>query len=347
MAMELSSLAGGGLAVLSAGLLSGIFVPPDTLMTAPAGVQAGRSVTITGSGFGRCVEQNSHPVVDLFTSNSQAPLATESTAAFQLPVTVPAGTAAGAFPVTAQCSSDPGQNIGSVSVAVVTLALSSGSVVPGTTITTTGSGYTPCSEVQVQLVQGTQTVSVSSPAAAPGGSFGTGLTVPAGAVPGDDYQVEAGCYPASSATTVAAAEPFAVTTPVASSSPTASSPSPSPSSSFSPSPSPSPSPTSRASSSASSAPHLGSGGGPWTPVALIGGTGAGAALLTLGAVRASALARGRRGRAWVRKHLRAVAGQTGSVSAGIQERPGPSSVSVGLEPHSDPLGHQHDEETGQ
>jgi hypothetical protein len=347
MAMELSSLAGGGLAVLSAGLLSGIFVPPDTLITSPAGVQAGRSVTIAGSGFGRCVEQNSHPVVDLFTSSSQAPLATESTAAFQLPVTVPAGTAVGAFPVTAQCSSDPGQNIGSVSVAVVTLALSSGSVVPGTTITTTGSGYTPCSEVQVQLVQGTQTVSVSSPAAAPGGSFGTGLTVPAGAVPGDDYQVEAGCYPASSATTVAAAEPFAVTTPVASSSPTASSPSPSPSSSFSPSPSPSPSPTSRASSSASSAPHLGSGGGPWTPVALIGGTGAGAALLTLGAVRASALARGRRGRAWVRKHLRAVAGQTGSVSAGIQERPGPSSVSVGLEPHSDPLGHQHDEETGQ
>lgn len=179
--MELGSLVSSGLAALSAVLPSGIFVAPDTLMTSPAGVQDGGSITISGSGFGRCVDQNSHPTVDLFTSNNQVPLATESTDAFQQPVAVPAGTAVGPFPVTAQCSSDLGQNIASVSVAVVTLALSPGSSVPGTTLSATGSGYTPCSGVQVQLIRGTQAVAVSTPAAAPGGTFDAELPGPVAA----------------------------------------------------------------------------------------------------------------------------------------------------------------------
>lgn len=358
MAMELGRLVSGGLAAMSAALLTNIFVPPPapTLTASPSAVQPGGSVTISGSGFGRCLEQESHPAVDLFANNNLLASATGTNGAFQQQITVPGSTAAGPFLVTTQCSSDPDLDRYSVSVAVVTLALSPGSGVPGTTISATGSGYTQCPEVKVQLVRGTQAVAVSSPADAPGGTFDAELPVPASAIPGDDYQVEAGCYPATSATTVAASEPFTVTPLATSPSPTPVSPSPT-TSSPSPSPSPSTAPSSPSvSSSASSStsvppppppPPLHPAGGHSTPAALIGGTSAGAVLIALAVVRASSLVHRRRGRAWVSKHMRAVAGQNGSVPADVQERPGAASISVGIQPHPDPIGHQQDQEAGQ
>jgi hypothetical protein len=53
---------------------------------------------------------------------------------------------------------------------------------------------------------------------------------------------------------------------------------------------------------------------------------------------------GRRGRGWVSKHLRVVAGRAGPLSAAVERRPGATSVSVGLEPHPDHLGNQQYEE---
>jgi hypothetical protein len=51
-----------------------------------------------------------------------------------------------------------------------------------------------------------------------------------------------------------------------------------------------------------------------------------------------------RGRGWVNKHLRVVAGWAGPLSADVERRPGATSVSVGLEPHLDHLGNQQYEE---
>jgi hypothetical protein len=79
-------------------------------------------------------------------------------------------------------------------------------------------------------------------------------------------------------------------------------------------------------------------------VALVGGTGAGLALAALLLVRALSMVHGKRGRGWVNKHLRVVAGSAGPLSADVEHRPGAVSVSVGLEPHLDHLGHQQYEE---
>jgi hypothetical protein len=79
-------------------------------------------------------------------------------------------------------------------------------------------------------------------------------------------------------------------------------------------------------------------------VALVGGTGAGLALAALFLVRALSMVHGKRGQGWVNKHLRVVAGSAGPLSADVEHRPGAVSVSVGLEPHFDHLGHQQYEE---
>lgn len=360
--MERGRLFGSGFLVLSAALLTMAIAPvsasasASALTASPKAVRPGEPVTFTGTDFAQCTTGTT-TAVELYANGQPLVAASGASGGFQ--VTVPVGTTPGLYGVTARCSNVLTHDLASVSVPVVTLTLSPGSGLPGQTISVTGSGYTVCSEVQVDLVRdGTEAVATSGPVDAPGGTFDAQLTVPGSALPGDDYEVEDGCYAVSAVAlpaAVLAAEPFTVTNPVASPSPTASSPSPSPSpSAASGSPSPSQSSTSRASSSPSPSvsattppPHIRSGGDSWTPVALVGGTGAGAVLITLGAVRASSLAHRRRGRAWVRKHMRAVAGQAGSVSAGVQERPGAPSISVGLEPHPDPLGHQQDEEAGQ
>jgi hypothetical protein len=79
-------------------------------------------------------------------------------------------------------------------------------------------------------------------------------------------------------------------------------------------------------------------------VALAGSTGAGLALATLFLVRALSMVHGKRGKGWVSKHLQVVAEAAGPLSAGVEHRPGAVSVSVGLEPHFDDLGHQQYEE---
>jgi hypothetical protein len=79
-------------------------------------------------------------------------------------------------------------------------------------------------------------------------------------------------------------------------------------------------------------------------VALAGGTGAGLAFAALFLVRALSMVHGKRGRGWVSKHLRVVAEAAEPLSAGVEDRPGAVSVSVGLEPHFDHLGHQQYEE---
>lgn len=342
--MQLGSLVGGGLAALSISLATvAAGQAARTLTASPPVVQAGQSVTIAGTDLDECPSQ-AGSLIGLFANNSQLGSATLTDSAFQQSITIPAGTPGGPLSVTAQCPSDPPNPptvLGVASLTVVTLVLSPASALPGTTIT--ASGYADCPEVEVTLVRDGTAV-VGDPVEVPGDNFGAQLTVPASAVPGDDYQVEDECDAGPSSVAlnpaVLAVEPFTVTTPVAS-------PSPTPATS---SPSPSPSPVSSSPSPSVSAttppPRIRSGGSSWTPAALIGGSSAGAVLIALAGVRASSLVRGRRGRAWVRKHMRAVAGQSGSVSANVQDRPGAASVSVsvGLQPHSDPIGHQHGEE---
>ena len=324
------------------------------LAPSPRSIQPGGMVTITGSGFVVCTDPAGATTVELSANGTSLAMVSGSNGAFQQAITVPSGTPAGPYPVTAQCSAQPGSDLTSTSVYVVTLALSPGSGIPGTTISVTGAGYTQCREVELQLLQGTtQAVATSSPFVPVGGSFTTKVTVPSSAALGTDYQVDAGCYPAAGTSAAIAVEPFAVTSPDSSSSPTpsstpASSPSPTPSST--PASSASPGPASSGTTTSASVPGSPSPqpsrhtGGPWTPVALAGSTGAGLALATLFLVRALSMVHGKRGRGWVNRHLRVVAEAAGPLSAGVEHRPGAVPVSVGLEPHFDHLGHQQYEE---
>jgi large repetitive protein len=314
-------------------------------------VQPGGTVTMTGSGFAQCTDPNESTTVELSANGTLLATATGSNGDFQQAITVPSGTPAGPYPVTAQCSAQRGSDLASASVYVVTLALSPSSGTPGTTISVTGGGYTQCHQVQLQLLRdATQPVATSSPFVPVNGSFTAEVTVPSGATPGKDYQVDAGCYPAAGGNAPIAIEQFTVTSPATSGSPAVSSTSASsPPSSTSSSPTQSgagsaSSPGSPSSSAATSSQSPGRTGGHWKPVALIGGTGAGLALVTLLLVRALSMVHGRQGRGWVNRHLRVVAGWAGPPSAAVERRPGAMSVSVGLEPHLDHLGNQQYEE---
>ena len=309
-------------------------------------VQAGGPVTMTGSGFVQCADPAGNTTVELSANGTPLATASGTDGDFQQVITVPPATAAGPYAVTAQCSAQPGSDLASAGLDVVTLVLSPGSGTPGTTISVTGGGYTQCHEVQLRLLRdAAQAVAAGSPIIPANGSFTAEVTVPSSAAPGNDYQVDAGCYLAAGGDAPIAVEQFTVTaapstgspTPssTAASSPVSSAPSGTGSSSAPGSPSPSP---------ATAAParpprHT---GGLGTPVALIGGTGAGLALVAL--VRALSVGHGRRGRGWVNKHLRVVAGWAGPLSADVERRPGAMSVSVGLEPHLDRVGNQQYEE---
>jgi hypothetical protein len=313
-----------------------------TLAPSPQSVQAGGTVAMTGSGFTQCTDPAGSTTVELSANGTPLATASGSNGAFKQAITVPSGTPAGPYPVTAQCPAQPGSDLTSTNVYVVTLELSPSSGIPGTTISVTGAGYTQCHEVQLQLLRDTtQAVATSSPFVPANGSFTAELTVPSSAALGTDYQVDAGCYPAAGTSAAIGVEPFAVTSPASSTSPT---PSSTPASSTSPSPAHSgttTSPSSPGSPSPQSSRHT---GGLWAPVALAGGTGAGLALAALFLVRALSMVHGKRGRGWVNKHLRAVAGSAGPLSADVEHRPGAVSVSVGLEPHFDDHGHQQYEE---
>jgi hypothetical protein len=311
------------------------------LAPSPQRVQAGGTVTMTGSGFTQCTDPAGSTTVELSANGTALATASGSNGAFQQAITVPSGTPAGPYPVTAQCPAQRGGDLTSTNVYVVTLALSPNSGIPGTTISVAGAGYTQCHEVQLQLLRDTtQAVAASGPFVPANGSFTAEVTVPSSATPGNDYQVDAGCYPVAGTSAAIAAEPFAVTFPASSTSPT---PSSTPASSTSPSPAHSgtTSTSSPGSQSPQSSRHT---GGLWVPVALVGGIGAGLALAALFLVRALSMGHGRRGRRWVNRHLRVVAGLAGPLSADVQHRPGAVSVSVGLEPHLDHLGNQQYEE---
>jgi len=312
------------------------------LAPSPQSVQAGGTVTLTGSGFTQCADPTGSTTVELSANGTPLVTASGSNGAFKQAITVPSGTPAGPYPVTAQCPAQPGSDLTSTNEYVVTLALSPSSGIPGTTISVAGAGYTQCHEVQLQLLRDTtQAVATSSPFVPANGSFTAELTVPSSAALGTDYQVDAGCYSAAGTSAAIAIEPFAVTSPASSTSPT---PSSTPNSSTSPSPAHSgttTSPSSPGSPSPQSSRHT---GGLWAPVALVGGTGAGLALAALLLVRALSMVHVKRCRGWVNKHLRVVAGSAGPLSADVEHRPGAVSVSVGLEPHFDHLGHQHYEE---
>jgi large repetitive protein len=311
------------------------------LAPSPPSVQAGGTVTMSGSGFTPCTDPAGNTTVELTANGTPLVTASGSNGAFKQAITVPSGTPAGPYPVTAQCPAQPGSDLISTNEYVVTLALSPSSGIPGTTISVTGAGYTQCHEVQLQLLRDTtHPVATSSPLVPVNGSFTAGVTVPSSATLGTDYQVDAGCYSAAGPSAAIAVEPFAVTSP-------ASSPSPTPSSTSSSSTSPSPALSGTTSPSSPGSPSLQSSrhsGGLWAPVALVGGTGAGLALVALFLVGALAMAHGKRGRGWVNKHLRVVAGSADPLSADVEHRPGAVSVSVGLEPHFDHLGHQQYEE---
>ena len=310
-------------------------------------VQAGEPVTITGSGFTQCTDSAGNTTVELSANGTPVAAASGSNGDFQQVITVPPATPAGPYPVTALCSAQPGSDLASTSVYVATLALSPSSGTPGTTISVTGGGYTQCHEVQIQLLRdATQVVATGSPIVPANGSFTAEVTVPSSATPGNDYLVDAGCNRAAGGNAPIATEQFTVTSPATSGSPTpsstsASSMSPSPAQSGAGSPS---SPSSPSPFTATSSQSPGGTGGLWAPVALIGGTGAGLALVALLLVRALSMVHGRRSRGWVNKHLRVVAGWAGPLSADVERRPGATSVSVGLEPHLDHLGNQQYEE---
>jgi hypothetical protein len=320
-----------------------------TLTSSSQSVQAGRTVTITGSGFLLCTDPAGSTTVELSANGITPATATGSNGDFQQASTVPSATPAGPYRVTARCPAQPGSDLASTSVSVVTLALSPGSGTPGTTISVTGGGYTQCHEVQLQLLRdAAQAVAAGGPIVPANGSFTAQVTVPSGATPGNDYQVDAGCYPAASGNAPIAIEQFTITSLAASGSRTPSSTSASSSlNSTSPSSAQPGSPSSPGSPSpptATSSASAGRTGGHWVPVALIGGTGAGLALVALLLVRALSMVHGTRGRGWVNRHLRVVAGWAGPLSADVERRPGAPSVSVGLEPHLDHLGNQHYEE---
>lgn len=337
-----------------------------TLVPSALLVQAGKPVTISGSGFTQCTDPAGSTTVDLSANGTL--LATASGANFQQGITVPAATSAGPYLVTAQCSAQPGIILASTNVSVVTLALSPVSATPGMTVSVTGSGFAQCGEVQLQLLRdATPTGPAVSPIVPANGGFTAGVTVPPSAAPGTDYQVEAGCSPATGSNASIAGEQLTVTpagppaTPPTSpasapTSPTsANSTTPSsarseggsasstsatarlgptsPSSSGSPSPSP-----------ALSAQPSGQASGLLQPVALVGGTSAGLALVALLLVRALSMVHGRRGRGWVNKHLRVAAGWASPLSARVERRRGATSVSVGLEPHFDGLRNSQNEE---
>lgn len=312
------------------------------LAPSPQSVQASGTVTMTGSGFTQCTDPAGSTTVELSANGTLLATASGSNGAFKQAITVPSGTPAGPYPVTAQCPAQPGSDLILTNVYVVTLVLSPSSGIPGTTISVAGAGYTQCHEVQLQLLRDTtQAVATSSPFVSANGSFTAEVTVPSSAALGTDYQVDAGCYPAVGTFGAIAVEPFAVTSPASSTSPN---PSSTPTTSISPSPAHSgttTSPSSPGSPSPQSSRHT---GGLWAPVALVGGTGAGLALAALFLVRALSMVHGKRGRGWVNKHLRVVAGSAGPLSADVEHRPGAVSVSVGLEPHFDHLGHQQYEE---
>lgn len=324
-------------------------VPPPVLASSPQMVQAGKTVTITGSGFAQCTDPAGNTTVQLSANGTPLATASGSNGSFQQVITVPPGAPAGPYPVDAQCSAQPGGNLASTSVNVVTLVLSLSSGAPDTTISATGDGYNQCHEVQLELLRdATQAVAASSPIVPANGSITAGVTVPSGATPGNDYQVDAGCYPATRGNAPIAIEQFTVTSPATSGSPTTSSSSAS-STSSSASPSPTQSGAGSASSTGSPSPAIspqspGRTGGLWAPVALIGGTSAGLACAALLLARALSMVHGRRGPGWVSKHLRVVAGRAGPLSAAVERRPGATSVSVGLEPHLDHLGNQQYEE---
>lgn len=326
-------------------------VPPPVLASSPQMVQAGKTVTITGSGFAQCTDPAGNTTVELSANGTPLATATGSNGSFLQVITVPPGAPAGPYPVDAQCSAQSGGNLASAGVNVVTLALSPSSGTPDTMISVTGDGYTQCREVQLELLRGaTQAVAASGPIVPANGSITAEVTVPSGAIPGNGYEVDAGCYPATRGNTPIAVEQFTVTALATSGSPTASSSSAS-SASGSASPSQTQSGAGSASSSGSPSPTTatsprlpGSNRGLWAPVALIGGTSAGLACAALLLARALSTVHGRRGRGWVRKHLRVVAGRAGPLSAAVERRPGATSVSVGLEPHLDHLGNQQYEE---
>ncbi|HXZ74617.1 MAG TPA: fibronectin type III domain-containing protein, partial [Streptosporangiaceae bacterium] len=185
------------------------------LAPSPRSVQAGGTVTMTGSGFVLCTDEAGSTTVELSANGTPLATASGSNGAFQQAITIPSGTPAGPYPVTAQCSAQRGGDLTSTSVHVVTLALSPSSGVPGTTISAAGAGFTQCHEVQLQLLRDTtQAVATSSPIVPANGSFTGEVTVPSSAVPGTDYQVDAGCYPAVGTSAAIAVEPFAVTPPV-------------------------------------------------------------------------------------------------------------------------------------
>lgn len=342
--------------VLSAGPIraAGSTVVPPVLESAPQIVQAGKTVTIIGSGFAQCTDAG-NTTVELFANGTSLATASGSSGNFQQAITVPPDAQAGLYTVAAQCSAQPGSDLASTSVSVVTLALSPSSGIPGTTITVTGDGYTQCHQVQLQLLRdATQAVAASGRIMSAHGSITAEVTVPSSAIAGSDYQVDAGCYPATRGgapfNAPIAVEQFTVTSPATSGSPTPSSPSAS-STSGSGSPSPAQSGAGSTSSPDSPSPSTGTSpqshgrtGGRWAPIALIGGSGAGLALAALLLARALSMVHGRRGRGWVSKHLRVVAGWAGPRSADVERRPGAKSVSVGLEPHLDHLGNQQYEE---
>jgi len=246
-------------------------------------------------------------------------------------------------------------------VDVVTLALSPSSGTPGTTISVTGGGFTQCHEVQLQLLQdATGTVAAGSPIVPANGSFTAGVTVPSSAAAGNDYQVDAWCYPDTDGSAPIAVEQFTVTSPATSASPTLSSTSASstPSGTAKPStgspgstPASSTSPgTAKPSTGSASSPGSpftatspqppGRTGGLGVPVALVGSTGGGLAVVALLLARALSVVHGRRGRGWVNKHLRVTADWTGPLAGDVERRPGAASISVGLEPHVDHLGNE-------
>jgi hypothetical protein len=321
-------------------------VVPPTLTPAQQIVQAGQTVTMTGSGFALCTDPAGGTTVELSANGTLLAMASGSNGDFQQVITVPAATSAGPYAVTAECSGLPASDIATADVSVVTLALSPDSGTPGTTITVTGAGFTQCHEVQLQLLRDTtQAVAASGPIVPANGGFTVDVTVPSSAATGTDYQVDARCYPAAGSNPAIAIDPFAVIPLVTSPSPTPTSSSGSSGPSSPPSPSPTPSPSSTGSrSSPAGTSSSGHTGGLWVQVALAGSTGAGLVLAGLLLVRALSMLHGRRGPRWVSKHLRAVARTTGTMTADIEDRPGAVSVSVGLEPHIDHLGNQQYEE---
>jgi hypothetical protein len=342
-----------------------------TLTADPTSAYPGDPIKISGLDFWQCEEHSHTTNVMVFWDGSDPTKGTGLHGVFSVDVTVPSDASAGSHHVTAVCYDPQASTVptdtpalAEVQVQVLSrpgLQLSRSEAAAGDGVTVAGTGFGQCAGKG--LGDSAQLLWDAAPLGGPvgldgNGAFSVGVTIPAAATAGSGHTVAAECYdPAAGSATsgVLARALFSVTSPTSPTPPTStpptsptpptSTPSTSPTSPTSTPPTSPSSPTSTTSSPTAVPGHPSTpSGGRWSPVALTAGVGGSLAVvvgLLAGLLAMHARARPRNS-SWVHQHLRTVAQplDAAPANARIHSRPGAAPLSIGLEPHPDPLGNQ-------